>query len=419
MFALIDCNNFYAACERLFEPRLEGVPVGVLSNNDGCVIARSEKFKALDIPMGIPTHKIDPALRRRVVLKSSNYTLYGDLSARVQQVLARQVPTLEPYSIDECFLDLRGMQEDWHALGARLVRSVVREVGLPVSIGIAPTRTLAKLANKQAKAQPTRPQVCVWQSADAPDLTAHLNRLSPRDVWGVGERLNARLAGMGVLTAAALRETPDSELRRRFSVVLARTATELNGHPCLSMSDLETPRRSILCSRSFGRPLRDHAALAAALRHHCQRAGEKLRRDAMQASAIGVYLRTNPYHAGTFRHACEWTALPFPSADTQQLNRAAQRLLARLWQPAAYQKLGVMLTELTPRQQSQTTLFDGTDPARQEALMHAWDTIRARYGRQALTLGPQPVDASWQMNSAYRSACYTTRWDELPRARAR
>ncbi|MCK0714162.1 Y-family DNA polymerase [Chromohalobacter sarecensis] len=419
MFALIDCNNFYAACERLFEPRLEGVPVGVLSNNDGCVIARSEEFKALDIPMGIPTHKIDPTLRRRVVLKSSNYTLYGDLSARVQQVLARQVPTLEPYSIDECFLDLRGMQEDWHALGAHLVRSVVREVGLPVSIGIAPTRTLAKLANRQAKAQSTRPQVCVWQSADAPELTAHLKRLSPRDVWGIGERLNARLAGLGVLTAAALRETPDSELRRRFSVVLARTASELNGHPCLSMSDLESPRRSILCSRSFGRPLRDRAALAGALRHHCQRAGEKLRRDAMQASAIGIYLRTNPHHNTPYHHACEWTALPFPSADTQQLNRAAQRLLTRLWQPLAYQKLGVMLTELTPRQQRQTTLFDGAEPARQEALMEAWDTIRARYGRQALTLGPQPADAAWQMNSAYRSACYTTRWEELPRALAR
>ncbi|MDF9434961.1 Y-family DNA polymerase [Chromohalobacter israelensis] len=419
MFALIDCNNFYAACERLFEPRLEGVPLGVLSNNDGCVIARSEEFKALDIPMGIPTHKIAPHLRRRIVLKSSNYTLYGDLSARVQQVLAQQVPTLEPYSIDECFLDLRGMREDWHALGAALVRSVQRQVGLPVSIGIAPTRTLAKLANRQAKTQPTRPQVCVWQSADAPELAAHLARLSPREVWGVGERLNARLAGMGIVTAAALRETPDSVLRRRFSVVLARTAAELNGQACLSMGDLETPRRSILCSRSFGQPLRDRASLAGALRHHCQRAGEKLRRDAMQASAIGVYMRTNPHHAGSFHQACEWAALPFPSADTQQLNRAAQRLLARLWQPAAYQKLGVMLTELTPRRQSQTTLFDGAEPARQEALMHAWDTIRARYGRQALTLGPQPADAPWQMNSAYRSACYTTRWDELPRARAR
>ncbi|MBD3895813.1 Y-family DNA polymerase [Halomonas sp. ML-15] len=420
MYALVDANNFYVSCERLFAPRLEGQPVGVLSNNDGCVIARSNEFKALGIPMGIPTHKISPALRRRITLCSSNYTLYGDLSARTQQVLAARVPALEPYSIDESFLDLRGLSNDLSALGAELCLAVAQEVGLPVSVGIAPTRTLAKLANHRAKRQPNRPQVCVWAHADDRDLRDTLATLPLGAVWGIGERLQCRLLDHGIETAGALRDAPRSWLQRRFGVVVARTALELAGQPCLSGTDLATPRRSILCSRSFRQALRRRDSLAAALRHHCQRAGEKLRRDDLQAAAIGVFLRTNPFQDVVQRRASLWAPLAVPSADTLHLNHLAQQLLDQLWEEGlAYHKLGVMLADLSPLQHHQASLLDSAEPPEQARLMSAWDGIRTRFGREALTLGVQTDDAEWQMHSRQRSLRYTTRWAELPAVRAR
>ncbi|SDL41514.1 DNA polymerase V [Franzmannia pantelleriensis] len=420
MYALVDANNFYVSCERLFAPHLEGRAVGVLSNNDGCVIARSEEFKALGIPMGIPTHKIAPALRRRTTLCSSNYTLYGDLSARIQQVLAARVPALEPYSIDECFLDLRGLPGDLGSLGAGLCEAVAREVGLPVSVGIAPTRTLAKLANHRAKRQAGRPQVCVWAHGNDRDLHATLAALPLSAVWGIGERLQCRLLDHGIDTAGALRSAPINWLQRRFGVVVARTALELAGQPCLAGTDLATPRRSILCSRSFRQALRQRASLAAALRYHCQRAGEKLRRDDLQAGAIGVFLRTNPFQNVVQHRASLWAPLPAPSADTLYLNQLAQQLLDELWEAGlAYHKLGVMLTDLSPRQHQQASLLAPAESPTQVQLMGAWDSIRARFGRAALTLGIQAPDADWQMHSRRRSSRYTTRWDELPAVRAR
>ncbi|PAU78023.1 Y-family DNA polymerase [Halomonas salipaludis] len=420
MYALVDANNFYVSCERLFAPHLEGQPVGVLSNNDGCVIARSEEFKALGIPMGVPTHKIAPALRRRITLCSSNYTLYGDLSARTQQVLAARVPGLEPYSIDESFLDLRGLSGDLNVLGAELCQAVAREVGLPVSVGIAPTRTLAKLANHRAKRQPGRPQVCVWQDGDDQDLRTTLAALPLSAVWGIGERLQCRLLDQGINTAGALRSAPSGWLQRRFGVVVARTALELAGQPCLAGTDLATPRRSILCSRSFRQALRQRESLAAALRYHCQRAGEKLRRDDLQAAAIGVFLRTNPFQDVVQHRASLWAPLAVPSADTLHLNHLAQQLLGQLWEVGlAYHKLGVMLTDLSPRQHHQASLLAPAEAPEQARLMSAWDGIRARFGREALTLGVQATEADWQMHSRQRSARYTTRWDELPAVRAR
>ncbi|GGY05421.1 umuC protein [Litchfieldella qijiaojingensis] len=420
MFALVDCNNFYVSCERLFAPHLEGRPVGVMSNNDGCVIARSEEFKALGIPMGIPTHKIAPELRRRITLCSSNYALYGDLSARVQSVLEARVPGLDPYSIDECFLDLRGLPDDLEAFGRELATAVAHEVGLPVSVGIAPTRTLAKLANRRAKRQPVRPQVCVWYDATTPELETVLRELPLTGIWGIGECLQARLAGQGIVTAAALRDAPRDWLQRRFSVVVARTARELAGISCLPLHALETPRRSVLCSRSFGRPLGDLDKIRTALRHHCQRAGEKLRRDDLQASTVGVFLRTSPFLGASQERSSAWGEFPFPSADTLLLNRLAQALVVHLWRPGTvYHKLGVMLGDLSPRRYHQPSLFDGCDSTRQERLMMAWDAIRQRFGHEALTLGVQSATADWQMQSRRRSPRYTTRWRELPRVGSR
>lgn len=382
-------------------------------------IARSEELKALGVAMGFPAHKIPIAQRRKLVLKSSNYALYGDLSGWVQRVLAQCVSALEPYSIDECFLDLRGMNGDLESLGRELVNRVEREVGLLVSLGIAPTRTLAKLANHQAKRMLSRPQVCIWPDATAPTLDHYLGQLPVKEVWAIGARLALQLSDLKIDSAAALRNAPESWLRKRFSVVVARTARELKGTPYLKAQDLDTPRRSILCSRSFGRLLNNPEQLSEALRHHCQRAGEKLCRDDMLAGAVGVFLRTSHHHFGPQQHHPLWMALPFPSADTLRLNRQAQQLLEWLWRPGyAYQKMGIMLGELSPRHYSQSSLLDGCEPVRQEALMQAWDAIRQRYGREALALGVQHQQGQWRMNSRHRSARYTTRWDELPKVRS-
>ncbi|GHC31405.1 Y-family DNA polymerase [Aidingimonas halophila] len=421
MFALVDCNNFYVACERLFRPDLAGRAVAVLSNNDGCVIARSQECKNLGVPMGIPTHKIAPSQRRHLHLCSSNYALYGDLSSRVQQVLGARVPALDPYSIDECFLDLSGLAVDeLESLGNSLVRAVDREVGLPVSVGIAPTRTLAKLANQRAKRQPQTPQVCVWTHPDDPTLTTWLSSLPLSAIWGIGNRLQAALTGQNILTADTLRDAPQPWLKQRFSVVVARIARELSGAPCLSPHELETPRRHILCSRSFGRSLTDPRDLAAALRHHCQQAGEKLRRDGMQAGAVGVFLRTNPFQTTPQHRSSLWAALPCPSADTRHINQQAQQLLAHVWREGhAYQKVGIMLTDLSSRHFQQRPLFARQDSPQQERLMNVWDGIRQRFGHDALTLGIQAADARWRMQSRRRSPRYTTRWDELPRVSSR
>ncbi|WP_148254367.1 Y-family DNA polymerase [Aidingimonas lacisalsi] len=421
MFALVDCNNFYVACERLFRPELAGRPVAVLSNNDGCVIARSQECKTLGIPMGIPTHKIEPAQRRHLHLCSSNYALYGDLSARVQQVISTRVPALDPYSIDECFLDLHGLATDeLEALAHSLVHSVDKDVGIPVSVGIAPTRTLAKLANQRAKRQPHASQVCVWTHHDDPCLSAWLRELPLNAVWGVGERLQSALTGQGIMTAAALRDAPQAWLKRRFNVVVARTARELGGTPCLTPQELDVPRRHILCSRSFGRSLNDPRELAEALRHHCQQAGEKLRRDSMQAGAVGVFLRTNPFQDQPQQRSSLWACLPCPSADTRHLNHYAQQLLGSLWREShAYHKLGIMLAELTSRRYQQANLFESHDSPQQERLMSVWDNVRQRFGHEALTLGVQATNASWRMQSRQRSPRYTTRWEELPKVSGR
>ena len=282
IFALVDCNNFYASCEKLFDPRLAGVPVVVLSNNDGCVVARSAEVKALGIPMGVPWFRIrDQARRHGIVAFSSNYALYADMSNRVVEVLAQFSPDIEVYSIDESFLDVAGFEGTGLAEYGRQIRErVQRWLGLTVCVGIAPTKTLAKLANHCAKKNLAGTAgVCDFTIMPAADLDALLARIDVGEVWGVGRKLTPRLQAMGIGTVRDLRDADAETLRARFSVVLERTLRELRGTSCLALEDVVPDRQQIICSRSFGERVHDLEALQEAVASYLSRAAEKLRQD--------------------------------------------------------------------------------------------------------------------------------------------
>ncbi|WP_355659694.1 Y-family DNA polymerase [Halomonas salifodinae] len=419
MIALVDCNNFYVSCERAFAPALEGQPVGVLSNNDGCVVARSEELKALGIAMGAPVHLIPPALRRRCVLLSSNYALYGDMSRRVNEVLESLAPHVEPYSIDESFLHLDGLDVAAAEVLARELRGRVhRETGIPVSVGLAPTRVLAKLANRFAK---HGDGVC-YLAADGATTQAQLEQLPVAELWGVARRSAERLAALGIDTAWALRQAEPARVRRALSVVMERIVWELRGHGAILMDDLAAPRHHLLVSRSLGRPTTALHELREALRQHVARAGEKLRRQGSLAQVVRVVLRTGPFQVGrgAYRNAAQVT-LAAPSDDTRELLRAAQQALAVIYRDGyRYQKCGVMLMGLVEAGAAQGRLLteDSAEAARRRRLMAALDRVNRELGRDTVRLGLPRRDSGWTLRCANRSDRYTTRWEELPRVRA-
>ena len=350
MFALVDCNNFYASCERVFRPALEGRPVVVLSNNDGCVVARSAEAKALGIPMAKPWFKLEAALRGQgVVACSSNYALYGDLSARVMQTLARFCPRLETYSIDECFLDLSGTRGDLSALGLDMARTVKQWTGIPVSVGIGPTKTLAKAANRLAK-KGQGPAGPVLEWARLPDPRGTLAGLAPEDVWGISARWGERLRRLGLASALALAEADPRMLRKAFGVVMERIGRELAGVSCLPLERIPPPRKQILVSRSFGERLAQLDDLRGAVAAFAARAGEKLRRQRLRTSAVTVFLQTNPFtDAEPFYANGATLVLDRPTRDTGRLVRVADQALTRIYRPGlAYQKAGVPLPDLSP-----------------------------------------------------------------------
>ena len=422
MFALADCNNFYASCERLFAPRLEGQPVVVLSNNDGCVIARSNEAKALGIAMGAPYFKIEELIRRQgVAVFSSNYTLYGDLSRRVMQVLAGFAPRCEVYSIDECFLDFTGLPDDLTVYGLQLVRTVRQWTGIPVSLGIAPTKTLAKLANRLAKKGHggTGP-VLDWARLPAPD--AALAAIPVEDIWGIASRSGAKLRQLGIADALALRNAEPKRLRAVFGVVMERIVLELRGVSCLPLELAPPPRQQIMVSRSFGVRLTAEDDLRAAVASFMARAAEKLRARQLYAQALNVFIHTSPFDTSRTGYANALTIpLAAPSQDSQLLIRLALLGLAKLYRPGyAYQKAGVLLLDLVPAGMQQATLFAPpvAETARSAALMTVIDRINQSFGRQTVRFGSEALSTQWKMRARLKSPAYTTRWDELPRVRA-
>ncbi|OQX05221.1 MAG: hypothetical protein BWK76_27780 [Desulfobulbaceae bacterium A2] len=422
MFALVDCNNFYASCERVFAPALRRRPVVVLSNNDGCVIARSAESKALGIPMGAPFHEVRQlAVDYGVEIFSSNYALYGDMSRRVMQTLALHAPRMEIYSIDEAFLDLSGLP-DPAGFARQLRATVLRWTGIPVSVGIACSKTLAKVANRMAKKNAAFEGVLFLAAAD--QVTTALRDLAVEDVWGIGRRWGEKLHGLGLHTALRLREADPEHIRRRFNLVLSRTALELRGVSCLTLDEVESASKSLLVSRSFGSKVTELADLVSAVTLHTSRAAERLRQQGLAASHVTIFLHTNPFDRTVpFHHDSRTQALPRPSQDSGLLLHHALAGLRRLFRPGSrYQKAGIMLLGLTPADRIQPSLLDmngDRHEARGRELMRALDRINRAMGRDCLRYGAAGFNHQrWQPRAEFRSRAYTTRWQELPLARA-
>lgn len=411
--ALVDCNNFYASCERIFQPELRGKPVVVLSNNDGCVIARSNEAKALGIKMGDAYHLRQAEFARwRVHIRSSNYTLYGDISARVMRVLSEFTPDLEVYSIDEAFLGLAGFP-DLEAHARRMRAAVLDRLQVPVCVGISTTKTLAKVANRTAKKDPASGGVCYLPNEAA--QTAALAKMDLGDVWGVGHRLLVRLAEIGITTPLQLRDACPTRIRERFNVVLQRTVLELQGSPCLDLEH-DTPDSKTICtSRSFGRSVESFHEMAEALTAYTSRAADKLRRQGLAASSVVVLVSTNkwkpedrPYYA------THHVPLTIGTSDTGRLIRAAMHGLRRIYRPGfRYKKTGILLLGLHPADKVQGSLFLRPDTPERVALMAAIDGLNARFGRDRVRYGISGIDRPWKLKAEFHSPRYTTRWPDL------
>lgn len=418
--ALIDCNNFYASCEQLFQPALLGRPVVVLSNNDGCVVARSAEARALGIPMGAPWHTLKELARRHaVVALSSNYALYGDLSDRVMRILSRFSPCQEVYSIDECFLDLGGAQPNPAACGRLIHREIRRLTGITVGVGLGATKTLAKFANHCAKKRPEFAGVCPLFEMPSREADRLLAWAPVGEIWGVGRRLTARLEKQGIVTALDLKRAAPSRIRAAFSVTLERTVRELNGEACLGLMAGPGTRKQILSSRSFGALISALAPLEEAVAAYATRAGEKLRRQQLRAGSIGVFLRTNPFREDLPQNQGSLTLPLPPTDDTRLLAQTALRALRAVYRPGfAYQKAGVCLTDLVPADRRQGDLFvDAAQEKKSRSLMAAMDAINRAMGSGTVKLLAEGNDPRRAMRARLRSPRYTTRLDELPVAR--
>ena len=412
--ALVDCNNFYASCERVFQPALRGKPVVVLSNNDGCVIARSNEAKALGIEMGAPWHlNRDKFSDAGVFVKSSNYTLYGDMSARVMKTLLSFSPVLEIYSIDEAFLGLEGFGDRLEDHARTLRATVLQWTGIPVSVGIAPTKTLAKVANRLAKKDPASGGVRVLMAVA--DQERALTQLELTDLWGVARRLSERLRAQGLTTPLALRNADPKLIRQTFGVVGERIVCELRGESCIDIEEVAPNRKSLIASRSFGRPIETLAEMQEAVAVYASRAAEKMRRQNLVTANLIVFVETNPFRKQYRQYrASQSTQLPIATADTGRLVAAALGALVAIWREGyRYKKAGVMLLDLSPANAIQGSLFAAPDTVESQARMRALDVINRRYGRGTLIIGAAGVKSAWRLRRDHVSKNYTTSWSEL------
>jgi DNA polymerase V len=415
LFALVDCNNFYVSCERVFDPALEGRPVVALSNNDGCVIARSGEAKALGIPMGAPLFQVRPLIRKHgVLVYSSNYALYGDMSGRVMASLAEFAPDVEVYSIDEAFLDLAGAGRGGAArLGREIRAKIHRWTGIPVSIGIARTKTLAKLAAGIAKE--SRSGVFAFPEAET------LARTGVGEVWGIGRRHGAMLKASGILTALDLRRVPPAWARKRMGLGGARTVLELGGRACLDLETQPPQKKTTTVSRSFAYPVEDRGALGDAVSVFAARAAAKLRPRRLLSGGVTVFIHTNRFaEKGRQYHNAATRALSPPTSHTGDIAGAALSALDQIFRPGLrYKKAGVLLFDLIAEERAPLTLFGGGgNDERGRRLMGAFDDINRKFGRELIRYGSAGAGPGWRTNQAHRSPRYTTRWEDLPRVRA-
>lgn len=419
--ALVDANNFYVSCERVFNPALEGRPVVVLSNNDGCVVSRSNEAKALGVRMGVPFFEVRALTGSRgLVWLSSNYALYGDISARMMELLGEFAPQREVYSIDECFLDFSGVTTDSSKLGSAIRNHILRCLGLPTCVGFGASKTLAKLANHVAKTRCEYNGVFDWEALPPVQADAVMGGVDIGEVWGVGRRLAPELAAMGLHSALDLKRAPPKLIRRRHSVILERTVAELNGVPCIGLEESAVREGQVIATRSFGRPVTALAELREAVSSYVIRAAERLRAQRCACSRVVVFIDTGKYlqHGSErYRRSAE-VPLTVASDDTRRLIAAALHGLAQVYRPGLrYKKAGVCLGGLRPAAAAQGDLFSGYERQRSASLMAALDTINSTWGMNTATFAGAGITQPWRMLSARRSPRYTTRWNELPVAR--
>jgi DNA polymerase V len=421
VFALVDCNNFYASCEKLFRPDLTHTPLVVLSNNDGCVVARSKEAKKLGVKMGVPLFQVRELMRQHGILAfSSNYALYADISQRVMSTLENLAPRVEVYSIDEAFLDLSGMQQlhNLTEFGLTVRQHIQKCIGMTVCVGIAPSKTLAKLANHAAK---------TWQQAGGVvDLTSKTRQrkllalLPVAEVWGIGSKLSTRLQQLGIDTALQLADTAPEFIRQHFSVVVERTVRELNGESCLALEEMAPTKQQIITSRAFGERITDKGQMAEAISEYISRACKKLRHEQQHAKQLTVFLRTSPFSDKDAPYsASKSVALERPSSDTRLFLAKALQLLDALWVNGyRYAKAGVMLADFYDPGVYQPGLFD--EPLirkdADEKLMHLMDTLNAKHSH-TIWFASQGAKQEWSMKREMLSPAYTTNWQEIPIAR--
>jgi DNA polymerase V len=422
--ALVDANNFYVSCERLFQPALEGRPVVVLSNNDGCAVARSQEAKDLGIQMGQPFFQWKGLVRKhRIVVLSSNYTLYADLSRRFMGVLSQFSPLQEVYSIDESFLELTATPGDPLVVGQDIRQRVWQWVGLPVCVGMGPSKTLAKLCNHFAKKRAEFAGVCDWEGLSVEQQQRLLRETPVGEVWGIGRQLSQKLKALGVLTVSDFLQKDPQSLHARFGVLMARTHSELQGRSCLALEEVSPPKQQIMSSRSFGQPVTSLADLREAITLYTCRAAEKLRREGQRAHLLQVSIRTSPFRSDPQYGRSVAVALPHPTNDTRQLLTAALRGLQEIYREGfSYAKAGVLLSELSPEGTDTLDLFSAQEEntEKEDRLMSALDAINSRFGKGTLAPGVAGLQGprAWSMRQGNRSPAYTTSWADLPMVQA-
>ena len=414
IFALVDCNNFYVSCEKAFSPALQGKPVIVLSNNDGCVVARSNEVKALGVPMGIAAFKIRGLIEKNnIEIFSSNYSLYADMSSRVMHALSYFTPQIEVYSIDEAFLNLAGFGSDLACYGRKIKNTVLKWTGIPVSIGIAQTKTLAKVANKIAKTSPEAAGVFDLTNPAIIDDT--LKTIEVEKVWGVGIKSAIKLKRAGVRTALQLKNADITWIRKTFGVCGVRTVYELRNIACYGLEDNPPARQSIVVSRSFGKPVETIDELKEALAAFAARAGEKLREENLFANVLTAFAMTNRFDPKTRYFNSRAVFFPQATHYTPHLISAALSAAEIIYRPASrFKKAGVLLSGLVDGKNIQRNLFDSTDTPKTERLMHTVDRVNILYPDSGLKWAAEGLNQSWQVKFSRRSPRYTTIWSEIP-----
>ena len=422
VFALVDGNSFFASCEKVFRPDLTDRPVIVLSNNDGCVVARSKEAKKLGIKMCQPYFQIEEfCIRENVAVFSSNYELYANLSGRMMSTIASQVGCIDLYSIDECFANMSGYEglgTELTQLGFRIKEKVFRDVGIPTCVGIAPTKTLAKYCNHLAKHYAGLKGVCNWLDL-TPQRQAKALACEPvSEIWGVGRRYTEHLEKMGIRTALDLARADAEAIRNRFGITLSMTVRELQGTSCIPLELVKPKRQQIMRSRSFSHLVCDKDDLLGAITFHAQECGRTLRREGTVAHTVGIVLNTNPFRLQDVQqHAYPCVGLPYPISDTNTIIHYARRLLNQTYRrDCLYKRAGVYVGEVVPKDAVTKDLFEETETEQQQIICELMDSINTRYGKNTLCFAASKLgNRTWEMSRARLSPGYTTCWKDLPR----